>query len=398
MITAPSADVYKGGKLAARLERYDNGVNFYYLAAYLDSGGPSIASTLPLNGDPVRSQAGAIPAFFAGLLPEGRRLTALRRAIKTSADDELSLLLAVGEDTIGDVQVLPLGAEPRTTTDALVVDKPFEEMSFREVIGESGIGPLPALAGVQEKTSAAMISVPLAQRNARYILKLSPPENPYLVENEAFFLELARRNRMPVAASRIVRDRDKIPGLLVTRFDRIWDGQRIRMLAVEDACQAMGLWPADKYNVSTEDVAEALMNLTPARAVAAQEILRQLTFAWLTGNGDLHAKNIAVMNSPEVGKRMTPAYDLPSTLFYDDTVLALTVGGRDTLSAGRITAFAGELGLPSKAAARTMRQVLTATAPLPELVKNLPFDRRVLDKASRQLATRHREIERAVAN
>ncbi|HHU66493.1 MAG TPA: hypothetical protein GXZ33_01375 [Corynebacterium sp.] len=30
------------------------------------------------------------------MLPEGRRLTALRTAVKTSADDEFSLLLAVG--------------------------------------------------------------------------------------------------------------------------------------------------------------------------------------------------------------------------------------------------------------------------------------------------------------
>ena len=43
------------------------------------------------------------------LLPEGRRLGALRRAVKTSADDELSLLLAVGADAIGDVQVVPSG-------------------------------------------------------------------------------------------------------------------------------------------------------------------------------------------------------------------------------------------------------------------------------------------------
>ena len=36
-------------------------------------------------------------SLFAGLLPEGRRLGALRRAVKTSADDDLTLLLAVYE-------------------------------------------------------------------------------------------------------------------------------------------------------------------------------------------------------------------------------------------------------------------------------------------------------------
>ncbi len=57
----------------------------------------------------VTHAAGALPPFFSGLLPAGRRLTALRSAVKTSADDELTLLLAVGADTIGDVQILPHG-------------------------------------------------------------------------------------------------------------------------------------------------------------------------------------------------------------------------------------------------------------------------------------------------
>ena len=35
----------------------------------------------------------SLPAFFAGLPPEGRRRTALRQGVETSADDELSLLL-----------------------------------------------------------------------------------------------------------------------------------------------------------------------------------------------------------------------------------------------------------------------------------------------------------------
>lgn len=89
---------------------------FQYLPEYLRAGGQPIASTLPLASRPVVLPGGATPPFFAGLLPEGRRLTALRSAIKASADDELTLVMAVGADTIGDVKVVPLGQPPNAAT------------------------------------------------------------------------------------------------------------------------------------------------------------------------------------------------------------------------------------------------------------------------------------------
>lgn len=106
------AEVYKGGRRAATLDRTDQGVEFRYRDSWITDGGAAVATTLPVTEQPVVRAPGAVPAYFAGLLPEGRRLGALRRAIKTSADDELSLLLAVGADAIGDVQVLPAGVAP----------------------------------------------------------------------------------------------------------------------------------------------------------------------------------------------------------------------------------------------------------------------------------------------
>lgn len=103
------ADVYKAGVLAARLERHDGGTRFSYLPAYLTAGGPAVASSLPLSTEPVLSAAGAAPPYFTGLLPEGRRLNALRRSVKTSVDDELSLLIAAGANPVGDVQIVGHG-------------------------------------------------------------------------------------------------------------------------------------------------------------------------------------------------------------------------------------------------------------------------------------------------
>jgi serine/threonine-protein kinase HipA len=397
-VTAEMASVYKGDTLAAYLTRKDGGTEFSYTAEYLRSGGAPVASTLPKIEVPVFTPAGAVPPFFAGLLPEGRRLSALRRALKTSADDELSLLIAVGRDTIGDVRVSDGKRSAGEDRPSLVVATSFDQISFTELLSGAGIATTPTFAGVQDKASAAIISVPIARRNARYILKLNPPENPHLVEDEAFFYEIARRSRMRAAPSAIVRDRDNLAGLLVTRFDRVWRDDRMEELGVEDACQAMALWPADKYNVTTEQAAAALLNLTAAPTVAARDILRQVVFAWLTGNGDLHAKNMSVLDSPATGPRIAPAYDLPSTLFYDDTVMALTIGGKDTLSSARLSTFAGELGLPAVAAMRTIAEMVSATSDLSDRLEaaGLPFDRKITEKVKRQLVTRHRDLARGV--
>ena len=104
------ADVYKSGILAGNLSRTDEGaVRFTYVKEYLGEGNPPVAFSLPLSGEPVETPHGALPAFFAGLLPEGHRLAVLKNAAKTSLDDEMTLLLAIGADVPGDVQVVPAG-------------------------------------------------------------------------------------------------------------------------------------------------------------------------------------------------------------------------------------------------------------------------------------------------
>ena len=70
--------------------------------------GAPVAHTLPV-GTRLARPGRALPPFFTNLLPEGRRLAALQRAAKTSGDDDLTLLLATGADTVGDVAVVPHG-------------------------------------------------------------------------------------------------------------------------------------------------------------------------------------------------------------------------------------------------------------------------------------------------
>ncbi|WP_346924860.1 HipA domain-containing protein [uncultured Arthrobacter sp.] len=383
------ADVYKGGTLAGHLGRTGfGGVRFSYDAGYLADGGPEVAVTLPLSGAAVETSGGALPAFFAGLLPEGHRLTVLKNATKTSFDDELTLLLAVGADVPGDVQVVPAGERPVEPPTLADTSKP-ETLDFSLLVDTVDLHGLP---GVQRKTSASMLTTPLAVKGHRYLLKLDPPEHPHLVENEAMHLQGARAPKLPVAKCSVIEDRNGLRGLLVERFDRVKGaaGTWVR-LPLEDGTQVLGLPPASKYGVSSEDVATALAAACTAPMLASRNLYLQFVFAWLTGNGDLHAKNLAVLGSPR-GFVMAPVFDVPCTLLYGDETLALPVSGKTRHLKSRHWAdLADSLGLPGRAAAAANRTALAAAAAI--RLDDLPFAGSPLHGAQRELRFRRRELE-----
>lgn len=359
------ADVYKQGILAARIERHEGGTKFSYLPRYLESGGPAVATTLPLTNQTVFTPSGAVPPYFTGLLPEGRRLNSLRRAVKASADDELALLMGAGGDAVGDVQTVPHGEPPTEGGSAVVLDSKLP-LDFDALLGDSGLIDPVALAGVQDKLSAGMISLPVAQAGKRFILKLNAPEFPFVVENEFLMFRFARKLRIPVSSVQLVHDVGGRAGLLVERFDRLTgaDGVAVR-LAVEDGAQVLGLYPADKYSVPFGEVCAALAAHCSAPLPALRNLAIQLAFAWLSGNGDLHAKNVSMVQSPQGEYTIAPVYDIPSTVVYGDKTLALGIGGKKSgISRKHFLAWAGRLGLTGRAAEGVLELALKASGPL----------------------------------
>lgn len=383
------AEVYKNRVRAASLRRTDTSTVFEYTSDYRAAGLPPVASTLPLAAV-IETPPGAVPAFFAGLLPEGRRLSALRRAIKASADDELTLLCTVGADTVGDVQVVETGTALVPVPPLVEIDDPGI-VRFADLLER--IDPV-GLPGVQEKVSGRMISLPARSGTRETILKLNPPEFPHVVENEAYFIGLARRCRMPVVHARVIHDVDDRPGLLIDRFDRFDVPDDVPTLfAVEDACQAMGLWPADKYSMTAAEAVTSLTALCSAERVAARDLFRQIVFAVLTGNGDQHAKNLSVLADSDREHRVSPAYDLPSTVFYGDKTLALAVHGKKSgLSRRILIEFAHEVGVPRPLAERVIDELLRGTAPMIEEIESgvLPFDGRTTATAVKELRYQRR--------
>jgi serine/threonine-protein kinase HipA len=311
------------------------GAVFEYDAEFLEAERAAqrtrgIAYGLPLDANRVETLGTNLHPFFAGLLPEGLRLEALVKRVKTSRDDLMSLLMAAGADCIGDVHVVPEG-EPPAVHRGFDLARP-ETLRFRDILKQSLAGKRgvePSLPGVQDKVSAAMISLPVRGRTgAEYILKLNPKAMPLLAENEEFFLRMARACGLATAKATLVHDAEGEAGLLVQRFDRapVKKGERVE-LHQEDACQFLERYPSDKYLLSCSEVARGVQALSSAPIVEVANLIRLIAFSYLIANGDLHAKNVSLQT---VGTMvvLTPAYDLLSSLPYGDRSMALALDGK----------------------------------------------------------------------
>jgi serine/threonine-protein kinase HipA len=249
------------------------------------------------------------------------------------------------------------------------------------------------VAGIQPKVSAARISVPLRGKSRRrdYILKLSPPELPRLVENEAFFMQLARSIRLDTAVVKLVHDRNGQAGLLVERFDRVQrateEPSPLARIHQEDACQLLDRYPADKYRISLTEVAEALESCS-APIAERLRLLQLQALSYLIGNGDLHAKNISIQ-VVEGRVRLTPIYDLLSTLPYGDESLALKLEGRDKeLRAKDFIAFGERVGVRAPATRRMLDSLVKRAGPHLEQLNEIELDARKTRHMERVIAKR----------
>ena len=385
LVRVDEAIVYADDQPVGVLGRTPIDVEFRYDLSYR---GTPLATTLPVRPESFSTgRPGAVPPFFAGLLPEGRRLTALRRAVKTSADDDLTMLLAVGSDTIGHARILPHGAIPEDEQPERVGT--FEQVRFTELFArvlsrdpDDRVG----LPGMQDKVSGRMISLPVSYRNAAWILKLDPPEYPHLVANEAFFLSAAASSGVPVAYHELVHDAGGSDGLLVRRFDRA-KGHR---LPQEDGCQVLSRYPADKYRLTSEEIVVALSSICGAPVVAAWDLLRQFVFAYLSCNGDAHAKNFSIHRSAGGEWAVTPAYDLPSSHLYGDVSMALSVNGKNRDNIGRrdFLQLGAAAGMRERAAASVIDKLLEAVPNWIDGIDGLPFDRRRVHKLRKAIEYR----------
>jgi serine/threonine-protein kinase HipA len=370
---AERAEVYRAEQRIGFLQRTAHGAVFEFEKSELQAKGAGVSFLMPAERPRYEVSGVNLHPFFAGLLPEGLRLGALVRRIKTSEDDLFSLALAAGPDSVGDVALVVPGADPTAGGPSVDLTK-LDQVSFTDLFerclelpGDEGPAAEPSLPGIQDKISAAMVSFPVRGRKntGAHILKLSPRDIPTLVDNEAFFMEMARACGLEVPSVRLVHDRNDRKGLLVERFDRLpdFEARTWKKIHLEDACQFLNRYPADKYRLSCAAIAEGINELASAPQVELLRFLRLVAFSYLIGNGDLHARNVSLRVEPTAGRvELSPAYDLLTTLPYGDRSMALKLEGRDDgLKRAYFVSFGNRYGL-RPAAVRGMLDRLCSKA------------------------------------
>jgi serine/threonine-protein kinase HipA len=285
-----------------------------------------------LDTNPVPMQMKVAP-FFSNLLPEAelRQYVGQRAGVKSVRD--LPLLQLLGEDLPGAVVVRAGSDGPPP--------KAYEEDKTPARLADESQPLRFSLAGVQMKFSAGGspergLTIPAEGRGGHWILKLPCEQFPLVPENEHSTMRFARAVGIETAETGLVPvgeierlphvfQRVKANALWVKRFDRT-ENARVHM---EDFNQVYGQFPDEKYkNFSYANMAGDLARIVGLEAV--KEFIRRIVFSAAVGNADMHLKNWTLLYPDGRTPKVSPAYDLVSTIAYiDDFTMALSLVAKE---------------------------------------------------------------------
>lgn len=341
-----------------------------------------IACALPRAHDSHTWPVGLHP-FFEHLGPEGWLRDRQARTAEIAVEDDFGILLAFGVDCIGAVSI-HAPVEPPVSAGRGQLD----ELTAAAVAGKR------TLSGVQPKllvTKGAAGFVPAgAAGPAPYIAKFPSDDLPNIVANETLALKAVRlllgRDQVveaePAAVVGIPR-----PALVVRRFDRTPDGDKLRL---EDFAQILskprGRDYLGKYAAGFEDIGAAITRHSARPEIDILRYFQRIVAYALIGNCDCHLKNFSLLETV-VGLRLSPAYDIVNTYIYGAQGYSTRFGLRidnelrqfDQIDRDLLTGLGLELGLPRPAIARTFegfakrREQLLGLVPPPERVEENDF-------------------------
>lgn len=318
MIEASHAVFLHDRRIGSILQRGDV-ARFIFTEGYWDDPDRDVLG-LWFEDDPRRSPSAALrlPPWFSNLLPEGPLREWIARDQGVAADRELQLLLRIGTDLPGAVQIVP--AEASETFDPGLL----EDLEAMKVGRAQRTQWKFSLAGVGLKFSLLKqnerLTMPASGALGDWIVKLPDARYRDVPANEYATMSLARAVGIEIPEIDLVH-RDELtalpdevwPGVeeyafAVARFDRGPDGQRIH---IEDLAQVRGFYDTAKYTGSFDTVGALLYRNRDRPAL--REFIRRLTFNLLVGNGDAHLKNWSLIYLDRRIPTLSPAYDLVST-------------------------------------------------------------------------------------
>ena len=267
------------------------------------------------------------PCWFAHLLPQGPVRRAIARVAGLDEGDVFELLRLYGDDLPGAVVVRPGTSRWPHARARVTAARP----ATLQMTG--------ALAGAQWKLSLREddrgLVIPVGGESGSWIAKFHDPVLAELPRVEFATASWARASGIDVPAVRLGRAEEVLalpPGIptgdgtvyLIERFDRQPNGPRIHM---EDFGQVLDRPPGQaQFSGNVELIAAVIAALAP---IDLKQLCERLVFCVLCGNGDAHLKNWSLLYPDGRNARLSPAYDLVSTVVYPqlDDWMALPIGG-----------------------------------------------------------------------
>ena len=347
--------------------------SFSYFPEYLSSPEAApISLSLPLQEEAF--SAAATKNYFEGLLPEGFTRRSVAQWMRVDENDYLSILLGLGKECLGALQILAEGEEAEPNH--------YEALSYAQVsaLAREGAGKSAELVakshlsltgasgkvGLYYEPKSGVWYLPKGSAPSTHIVKQSHVRLDQIVTNEQLALRTARYAGIRVPDSFIIEtggtEDDKV--LLATeRFDRyfvpdceIADGLPVPYrLHQEDFAQALGIAGADKYERPGGGYLKRVFELLrrySANPVSDQMMLWDIIiFDFFVGNTDNHIKNLSLLYGKDLKTiRLAPAYDILSTSIYHESSreFAFSIGGIysiDEMSRESFLKAASEIGL-----------------------------------------------------
>lgn len=160
-----------------------------------------------------------------------------------------------------------------------------------------------------------------AESGGQYIVKPAPPNLSHLPENEHAMMCFARAVGFQIPECAVLPFEDGELGYVVKRFDILPNGQR---LFIEDGASICNVHPKHKGSaaLSYERSLGTMYEAAGKRKPTLLNGVRQVLFAYLIGNNDLHLKNFSMYRKPGTRSNMmvdfTPLYDVLSVFPYPD--------------------------------------------------------------------------------
>jgi serine/threonine-protein kinase HipA len=212
---------------------------------------------------------------------------------------------------------------------------PFSEDQMMQ-LAEKVIQSQSTVTGVQPKLSLHIEKISKKDKPQRftivglwggYILKPPTKQYKFLPELEDLTMHLAEISGIEVVPHSLIRLNSGKLSYITKRIDR----RNELKIHMEDMCQLTERLTEQKYNGSHEQIGKAIVKYSANPGLDIINFFEQVLFSFLTGNADMHLKNFSLIDNPDMGYILSPAYDMVASSLVvegDKEELALTLNGK----------------------------------------------------------------------